>query len=62
MRLRSLAAVLSLVFAAGVVTPGMAATQCRDPKGRFVKCPAKPAQCRDDKGRFTKCTAAPAGG
>jgi hypothetical protein len=42
------------------------ADQCRDAKGKFIKCPpiatapAKPTQCRDAKGKFSKCPAAPA--
>jgi hypothetical protein len=38
--------------------PAFAATHCRDTKGKFVKCPAKPAKskvCRDVKGHFAKC-------
>jgi hypothetical protein len=40
------------------------AAPCRDAKGKFVKCPAKPATvskaakpkaCRDAKGHFAKC-------
>ena len=31
------------------------AAPCKDAKGRFVKCPAKPKQCRDKKGHFIKC-------
>lgn len=34
--------------------PSLAAP-CKDAKGRFAKCPAKPKQCRDSKGHFTKC-------
>jgi hypothetical protein len=44
---------LSLV--AGSAPAMAAAQQCRDSKGKFVKCPAKPKQCRDSKGHFTKC-------
>jgi len=38
--------------------PSMAATQCRDAKGKFIKCQAKPAaptKCRDAKGHYAKC-------
>jgi len=31
---------------------------CRDAKGKFIKCPTKPAKptrCRDTKGKFVKC-------
>ena len=31
------------------------AAPCRDAKGKFVKCPAKPKVCRDSKGHFIKC-------
>lgn len=34
--------------------PALAAP-CKDAKGKFVKCPAKPKQCRDSKGHFIKC-------
>ena len=40
------------------------ASPCKDAKGKFVKCPTKPAaksaQCRDSKGKFIKCATAPA--
>ena len=36
-------------------TPSIAAPQCRDKNGKFIKCPAKPKQCRDAKGHYTKC-------
>ena len=35
--------------------PALAAP-CKDAKGKFVKCPAKPKMCRDAKGHFTKCS------
>jgi hypothetical protein len=31
------------------------AAPCKDAKGKFVKCPAKPKVCRDTKGHFIKC-------
>lgn len=31
------------------------AAPCKDAKGKFVKCPAKPKMCRDAKGHFAKC-------
>ena len=34
--------------------PALAAP-CKDAKGKFVKCPAKPKMCRNAKGHFTKC-------
>ena len=39
--------------------PSLAATQCRNKAGKFVKCPsakaAKPTVCRNAKGHFAKC-------
>ena len=37
--------------------PSLAAP-CKDAKGKFVKCPTKPAKpktCRNTKGHFAKC-------
>ena len=34
--------------------PSLAAP-CKDKKGKFVKCPAKPKMCRNAKGHFAKC-------
>jgi hypothetical protein len=33
------------------------AAQCRDGKGRFIKCPAAdaPTKCKDAKGKFAQC-------
>ena len=31
------------------------ASPCKDKKGKFVKCPAKPKVCRNAKGHFAKC-------
>ena len=31
------------------------AAPCKDAKGKFMKCPAKPKVCRNAKGHFTKC-------
>lgn len=36
--------------------PALAAP-CKDRKGKFVKCPAKPRVCRNAKGHFMKCKA-----
>jgi hypothetical protein len=36
----------------------VAAAPCRDAKGKFVKCPSKPAKpvrCKDAKGKFARC-------
>lgn len=40
--------------------PSLAATQCRNKAGKFIKCPAKPTllkarACRDSKGHFIRC-------
>jgi len=38
--------------------PSLAAAPCKDAKGKFIKCPAKPAKaktCRNAKGHFAKC-------
>ena len=51
-------ALSALAFVASSA-PTMAATQCRDAKGKFIKCPPKAAskaqKCRDAKGKFAKC-------
>ena len=59
-----------LLLAIGAVSllagsaPSLAAAQCRDKNGKFIKCPkpaakpaakAKPKMCRDAKGHFAKC-------
>ena len=39
-------------------SPSLAAAQCRNKAGKFVKCPPKPPavkMCRDAKGHFMKC-------
>lgn len=54
---------LSLAFAcfalvATGASPTFAAAPCRDAKGKFIKCPAKPAtpkRCKNAKGKFAKC-------
>ena len=35
--------------------PSLAATQCRNKAGKFIKCPAKPTVCRNAKGHYAKC-------
>jgi len=48
---------LSAVSLLAVSAPSLAAP-CKDAKGKFVKCPAKPAApkvCRNAKGHFVKC-------
>ncbi len=59
-----IAALLVVSFVTSAPVAAMAA-QCRDAKGKFIKCPpakaaaaatpAKPAKCRDAKGKFIKC-------
>ena len=51
-----------LIFALSAISllagpaPALAAKQCRDKHGKFIKCPeAKPKQCRDAHGKFVKC-------
>jgi hypothetical protein len=51
-------ALLGLGLVVGSTT--VIASPCRDARGKFVKCPAKPAKltrCRDAKGKFAKCDA-----
>jgi hypothetical protein len=38
-----IAAAMSLALVAGTAAPAFAAAPCRDAKGKFVKCPPKPA-------------------
>jgi hypothetical protein len=55
-----LPALLGLALVAGSAAPASAAP-CKDAKGKFVKCPPKPAApvkkapCKDAKGKFIKC-------
>ena len=56
---RLLGAAFALAFLIGLSGP-VAAKQCRDASGKFVKCKTvhmakKP--CRDAKGKFIKCKA-----
>jgi hypothetical protein len=53
-------ALTALSLLAGSAAPAVAAS-CKDAKGKFIKCPAKPVKvakpkkCHDAKGHFTKC-------
>jgi hypothetical protein len=56
--------VLSTLAALALLSAGAApalAAPCKDAKGKFVKCPPKPAPvvkkapCKDAKGKFVKC-------
>jgi hypothetical protein len=55
-----IAATMAVAFIAGTAAPAIAAP-CRDAKGKFVKCPPKPApkaapmRCKNAKGQFAKC-------
>ena len=54
---------ITLSFATGLAILSAAAgpaaaAPCRDAKGKFIKCPEKPAKkqvCKDAKGKFAKC-------
>ena len=52
---KTLLALTALSLIGGAATPSLAAAACRDKKGHFIKCPAKPKVCRNAKGHFTKC-------
>jgi hypothetical protein len=49
---------IAVALAALAGSPAMSA-QCRDAKGKFIKCPEKsapaPKRCKDAKGKFAKC-------
>jgi hypothetical protein len=53
-RMRKLLLGLSALSLLASAAPSIAAP-CKDKKGRFIKCPAKPKMCRDAKGHFIKC-------
>lgn len=61
--MKKLVLALSALSLLAGAAPSLAANQCRDKSGKFVKCPqkssaatsAKPKQCRDAKGHYTKC-------
>jgi len=58
--MRKLLVALSVLGLLASTAPAAAATQCRDAKGKFVKCSSKPAapkKCRDAKGHYAKCGA-----
>lgn len=61
---KSLSLAVALAFALSAFgSSALADKQCRDAKGKFIKCPAaaaapaKPKQCKDAKGKFVKCGA-----
>lgn len=53
--MRKMIIVLSALSLIGGSAPAIGAALCRDAKGKFVKCTAKPKVCRDAKGKFIKC-------
>lgn len=56
--MRKLILVLGAASLLAGSAPAFAAAPCKDAKGKFMKCPAKPAKpktCRDAKGHFIKC-------
>ncbi len=74
MKIKILGAILAASFLLGAPALSHAANanQCKDAKGKFIKCPptatasATPAAtvakttCRDAKGKFIKCPSTPA--
>jgi hypothetical protein len=56
---RSIALAATIAFALTSSSAAFAGAQCRDGKGKFIKCPpaaaAKAAKCKDAKGKFAKC-------
>lgn len=59
MRHSIVASLVATAFFLGSVNPALAAP-CKDAKGKFIKCPPKPAPvktgpCKDAKGKFIKC-------
>ncbi|WP_304191656.1 hypothetical protein [Phenylobacterium aquaticum] len=59
---RALTSLIALAFVASLASGADAATQCRDAKGKFIKCPAAAAapagKCRDKTTKkFAKCGA-----
>ena len=59
MRMIAIAMVASLMGMSAATS--VAAEQCRDPAGKFIKCPpkpdTKPQRCKDASGKFAKCSA-----
>lgn len=53
------AAAFAAIALVSVSASPVLAAPCKDAKGKFVKCPEKPAPkkgpCKDAKGKFTKC-------
>ena len=55
MKMKKFLLALTAVSLVAGSAPSFAAAPCKDKKGRFVKCPAKPKVCRNAKGHFAKC-------
>jgi hypothetical protein len=53
-RMKKIVFVLTALSLLAGSAPSLAAP-CKDAKGKFVKCPAKPKVCRNAKGHFAKC-------
>lgn len=61
--MRKLVLTAAVAFAFAAIADGAIAGQCRDAKGKFIKCPAAAApaskHCKDPKTKkFVKCSAA----
>jgi hypothetical protein len=52
--MKQLVIALTAVSLLAGAAPSFAAP-CKDAKGKFVKCPAKPQVCRNATGHFIKC-------
>jgi hypothetical protein len=52
--MKKLVFALSALSLLAASAPSVAAP-CKDKKGKFIKCPAKPTTCRNAKGHFIKC-------
>lgn len=60
--MRSIIIAFATAIAVAAVPASVEAAPCKDAKGKFIKCPPKPAAaaakkgpCRDAKGKFMKC-------
>jgi len=60
--MREIFITIAAALALAAVPNSVQAAPCKDPKGKFIKCPPKPAAaaakkapCRDAKGKFMKC-------
>ncbi len=57
--LRLLTVTAATIALFGAAASPVAAAPCKDAKGRFIKCPpkpaAKPVRCKAANGKFAKC-------